>query len=93
MKSIDGRLNKLERRLGIASNEEKNLLILTDRDIGSAEQDAYVQILDDAGFLPSVGFGMVDFSVIPRGLSAKEAEKFVRENAAEICRSRLPPYS
>jgi hypothetical protein len=29
-------------------------------------------------------------AVIPRGLSAKEEEKFVRENAAELCRSRLP---
>lgn len=55
MKSIDGRLNKLERRFGIAGNERKYLLILTDRDIGEAEQDAYVQILGDGGFLPSAG--------------------------------------
>jgi len=46
--------------------------------------------LDDGGFLPSTGFGMVDFTVIPRGLRAQEEEKFVRENGSEICRSRLP---
>jgi hypothetical protein len=80
----------LERRFGIAGSEEKYLFVLTDRDVGEAEQDAYVQILDDAGHLPSAGFGMVDLTVIPRGLSAKEEEKFVRENAAELCRSRLP---
>jgi hypothetical protein len=46
--------------------------------------------LDDGGFLPSTGFGMVDFAVIPRGVRAQEEEKFVRENGSEICRSRLP---
>jgi len=90
MRRIDGRLNNLERKFGIAGNEEKYLFVLTDRDLGEAEQDAYVQILDDGGFLPSAGFGMVDLTVIPRGLSAKEAESFVRANGAEICRSRLP---
>jgi hypothetical protein len=58
--------------------------------LGTSRADAYVQILDDRGFLPSTGFGMVDFTVIPRGLRAQEEEKFVRENGSEICRSGLP---
>ena len=58
MKSIDGRLNNLERRFGISGSKEKYLFVLTERDIGDAEQDAYVQIPDDAGLLPSAGFGM-----------------------------------
>ena len=33
MRSIDGRLSKLEHRLGIAGNAPKYLLILTDRDL------------------------------------------------------------
>jgi len=90
MKSIDGRLNNLDRRFGIAGNEQKYVCVLTDRDIGDAEQDTYVQILDDGGFLPSAGFGMVDLTVIPRGLSAREEEQFVRQNGAEITCSRLP---
>jgi hypothetical protein len=90
MKSIDGRLHNLERKFGIAGSEEKYVFVLTDRDIGEAEQATYVQILDDGGFLPWSGLGMVDLTVIPRGLSAKEEEKFVRENAAELCRSGLP---
>jgi len=38
MKSIDGRLNNLERKFGIAGNEAKYVLVLTDRDVGVAEQ-------------------------------------------------------
>lgn len=90
MKGIHGRLNNLERKFGIAGNEDKYVLIPTDRDIEDAKQDACVQILDEGGFLPSRGFGSVDLTLIPRGLSAKEEEKFVRENGAELCRSRLP---
>jgi hypothetical protein len=88
MKSIDGRLSKLEGRFGIARSAPRYLLILTDRDPESVE-DAYVQILDEAGLLPTTGCGVVDFTVIPRGLSAKDEEKFVRENGAEICGLRV----
>jgi hypothetical protein len=88
MKTIDRRLGKLERRFGIARNGPIYLLILTDRDLESVE-DAYVKILDEAGFLPNSGIGVVDFTVIPRGLNAEEEEKFVRENGAEICGMRV----
>ena len=88
MRSLDGRINKLEHRLGIARNAPRYLVILTDRDLESVE-DAYVQILGEAGFLPASGFGVVDLTVIPRGLNAKDEERFVRENGAEICGSRV----
>ncbi len=88
MNSIDARLGKLEHRFGIARSAPKYLLILTDRDLESVE-DSYVQILGEAGFLPASGFGVVDFTVIPRGLSPKEEERFVRENGAEICGMRV----
>jgi hypothetical protein len=88
MKSIDGRLGKLEHRFGIARSAPKYLLILTDRDLESVE-DSYVQILGEAGFFPTSGFGVVDLTVIPRGLNAKDEERFVRENGAEICGSRV----
>jgi hypothetical protein len=67
MKNIGGRLNDLERRFGLAGNEQKYVVVLTDRDIADAEQDIYVQILYDGGFLPSKGFGMVDLTVILAG--------------------------
>src|SRR6266404_1263973 len=84
MKSIDGRVSKLERRFGIAGSGPRYLIILTEGDAGPAK-DAYLEILDEAGFFPAMGSCMVDFSLIPRGLSAKDAEKFVRENGARIC--------
>lgn len=55
MKSIDGRVSKLEHRFGIAGLVPRYLVILTDRDTGPAE-DSYPTILDEAGFLPSAGF-------------------------------------
>ena len=88
MKSIDGRLSKLEHRFGIAA--PRYLVIVTDRDLGPAE-DVYLKILDENEFLPAgAGFGAVDFTLIPSGLSAKEAETFVRENGAKIRGSQLP---
>jgi hypothetical protein len=50
-------------------------------------EDAYVQILGEAGFFPASGIGVVDFTVIPRGLNAQDGEKSVRDNGAEICGS------
>jgi hypothetical protein len=88
MRTIDRRLGKLERRFGIARNGPIYLLILTDRDLESVE-DAYIKILDEAGFLPSSGVGAVDFTVIPRGLNAEQEARFVRENGAEICGMRV----
>jgi len=86
MKSIDGRLSKLEHRFGIASNATRYLVILIEGGAGPA-QDAYLEILDEAGFFPATGSYMVDFTLTPRGLNAKDAEKFVRENGARICGS------
>jgi len=91
MKSIDGRLSKLEHRLGIAHSGPRFLVILIEGGVGSSE-DAYIKILSEAGFLPAAGgVRIVDFNVIPRGLNAKEEERFVRENGARICGSRLIP--
>ena len=92
MKSIDGRVSKLEHRFGMAGSATRFLVILIEGGAGPA-QDAYLEILDEAGFFPATGSYMVDFTLIPRGLNAKEAEKFVRENGAMICgsgRMQLP---
>ena len=93
MRALDSRLSKLEQRFGIARTNPRYLIILNHRlddpelGLGPAG-DTYIKILDEAGFLPTAGFGMVDLDRIPRGLSAKEAERFVRENGAEICGRR-----
>ncbi len=86
MRAIDGRLSKLEQRFGIAGTAPRYLIILNDRELAHTDDaDIYINILDEAGFLHTAGFGLVDFSQIPRGLSGKEAERFVRENGAKIC--------
>jgi hypothetical protein len=86
MRAIDGRLSKLEQRFGIAGTAPRYLIILNDRELAHTDDaDIYINILDEAGFLHTAGFGMVDFSQIPCGLSSKQAERFVRENGAKIC--------
>ena len=89
MKTIASRLSKLEQRLGIAGTASMYLIILNDRELAHTDDaDIYINILDEAGFLHTAGFGTVDFSRIPLGLSGKEAERFVRENGAKICGHR-----
>jgi hypothetical protein len=90
MKSINGRLRKLEDRFGIAKNKPRFVLMLDGAGSKRAlSNDDCIQILDEAGFLPPSGSCIVDFTVIPRGLNAKEEERFVRENGAQLCGSRL----
>ncbi len=86
MKNIDRRLSKLENRVRVAGTVPRIVVTFTDRELKNV-RDSYLKILDEAGFLPSVGIGMVDFSLIPRGLNAEEEVEFVRENAAVICGS------
>jgi hypothetical protein len=66
MKTIDRRLNKLEHRLGIVSDAPRYLVILMDagQELGPAE-DAYIKNLDEAGRLPTSGFGVVDLIHAP----------------------------
>ncbi len=61
MRGIDGRLNKLERRLGIVGDSPRYLVILMDagQELGPAE-DVYIKSLHGAGLLPTSGFGVVD---------------------------------
>jgi hypothetical protein len=86
MRAIDSRLSKLEQRFGIVGTAPRYLIILNDRELAHTDDAGlYINILDEAGFLHTAGFGLVDLSQIPRGLSGKEAERFVRENGAKIC--------
>jgi hypothetical protein len=89
MKSIDGRLRKLEDRFGLVENKPRFVLMLDGAGSKRAlSNDDCIQILAEAGFLPPSGSCIVDFTVIPHGLNAKEEERFVRENGAQLCGSR-----
>jgi hypothetical protein len=90
MKSIDGRLRKLEDRFGIAKNKARYVVTLDGAGSKRAlSNDNCIQILDEAGLLHTGGFGVVDLTQIPNGLSAKETEKFLREHGTQLCGSRL----
>lgn len=89
MRRLDGRISKLENRFGIAKYKPRYLLILDDETQRALSNDRCIEILDEAGFLHTVGFGVVNLMDIPDGLSAKETETFLRESGAEICGPRL----
>jgi hypothetical protein len=86
MRSIDGRLNKLEYRLGIARNAPRYLLIVMDagREFGPADE-AYIRSLSEAGLLPTSGFAMIDLGLLPdRSVPNRSAVKHNMCVAPEI---------
>jgi hypothetical protein len=76
MRSIDGRLSKLERRLRIARNAPKYLLFLMSAgtELSPAEEDAYIKSLEDTGRLPASGFGLVVLPDIPNRSAGSKAK-------------------
>jgi len=49
------------------------------------DDDRCVEILRECGFLPDGRRFAVQFCEIPDGLSAKELEKFLREEGEKLC--------
>ena len=87
MKAIDRRLSKLEERLGLT--QELFLVVLSYAGKPGLDDDTCVEILRDGGFLPTGGVATVDLTQIPTGLNAVDTKRFVRENGAKICSSRV----
>jgi len=65
MRSINGRISKLEHRFGTAHSAPRYLLILMNagNELGPAEE-AYIKALDECGFLHTSGFVAVDLTKI-----------------------------
>ena len=61
MRSIDGRLSKLEKQLGITHSGPRYFLILirAGQEFGPADE-AYIERLDETGLLPTRGFRLVN---------------------------------
>jgi hypothetical protein len=74
MRSIDGRLSKLEDRLGITRVAARYLLLVMDAggELGPAAE-AYIKSVDESGVLPAGGFGVVDLSKVPDTSEVKRA--------------------
>ena len=84
MKTIHRRIRKLEDRVWPGNGRASILLVLCQAGWGLAlDQDRCIEILGEAGFLPTGRFGVVNFCQIPDGLNAEELERFLRENGAE----------
>ncbi len=85
MKTINGRIRKLEDRLRPTDEKRGNLLVVCLVGWGLAlDQDRCLQILDECGFLRTgPRLGLVNLCQIPGGLSAEELERYLRENGAE----------
>ena len=88
MRTFARRIDRLEDRLGIAAAKRPcTAVVVTGPGCEFAfSHDACVEILRESGFLPDGSlFSIVDLQRVPRGLSAKELKKFLRENGAELC--------
>jgi hypothetical protein len=89
MRAVSRRLNKLDHQFGLSPKHPRLLMIVTGYRTLAIDEDACVKILDEAGFLPMSGIATVDLLDIPQGLSARETERFLRDNSAKICGPRF----
>jgi hypothetical protein len=88
MRTVAGRIDRLENRLGIAAGKPKLRVIICRAGWGEAlSLDRCSEILSECGFLPD-GISVVDLLHIPEDLNAEELERYLRENGAEICGPR-----
>ena len=86
MKTIDGRIRKLEDRFWPGNGKPPLLLVVCKAGWGLAlDQDRCIQILGECGFLPTGPVGLVNLCQIPDGLNAEELERYLREDGAETC--------
>ena len=85
MRAISKRLCKLENRFGLGPGTEQKLWVvnIVGRQL-ALDNSTCIGILRECGFLPTQRFGVVDLGNIPEGLNAKETERFLRENGAEL---------
>jgi hypothetical protein len=79
--TISKRVHNLEKQFGTAGGTQQLLLVVCRAGWGLAlDQDRCIEILREAGFLPTGRVGMVDLGGIPDGLNAAELEKYLREH-------------
>ena len=84
------RIAKLEKQFGTVESESPLLLVVSR--IGcplALDEDRCVEILGESGFLPrGPAMGVVNLGRMPKGLNAKETERYLQENGADICREQ-----
>jgi hypothetical protein len=90
MKAVTRRVRRLEARFGCGEGSSQGIQLVVSGPYLALDDDTCLQILRECGFLPArfVGIRLVTLCRIPKGLSAEETERFLREKGAEICGSR-----
>jgi hypothetical protein len=88
MRTINGRVRKLEDQFWTGSGRQRILLILRHAGATLPDPDWCIQILDECGFLPTGPIGLVNLCQLPSGLNAGGLESYLRKDGAEVCRLR-----
>jgi len=92
VKAIARRLRRLEHQLRPTDGKPTLLLFACNAAQELAlDDDTRKQILRETGCLSTGAVGVIDLTKIPDGLNAEETERYLRENAAEICAFRPAP--
>ncbi len=83
MRNLSGRIEKLEHRA--VANEQMGLIVrVFSVDTVGLPIDRCSEILRECGFLRR-DTGLIDFTKIPKGLSAVELEGYIRKHGDAIC--------
>ena len=95
MRTITGRIDRLENRLGIAGGKLKMQVVICRAGWGKALTiDRCTEILRECGFLlDTSGVHVVNFLKIPEDLDARDLERYLRENGADLCGPRASSHS
>ena len=84
MKTVLGRIAKLEQQFESAERQQTLLVVYGVEVELALDQDRCIQILRESGFLPTGPIGVVSFLGIPQGLNADELERLLRERGGEV---------
>jgi len=83
MRTINGRIRKLEDQFWVGNGRQRILLILCHAGSALADQDWCIQILAESGFLPTGPVGLVNLLQLPPCLNAEEVERYLRKDGGE----------
>jgi hypothetical protein len=85
MRSVVGRVSRLEQQFAALADPEPLLVVVKRMDRRLAlDSETCVQILRESGYFRGSGIRVVSLGKVPDGLDAAQLERFLRENGASI---------
>jgi hypothetical protein len=91
MRTVTGRIDRLEQRLGVGKGRRMPPIIASCA-FGRLNEDRCLQILEECGFLHAQT-DLVNLWAIPQGLTEEEVERFLRKRGVELCFPLPPGYT